>query len=86
MQFTELTNCPFCGSEEYYTKQYAYGSVTYYERFDGIRAENGAMYEGLNFKYSGRVYCSHCDKCLGNKDLNELSKAAEKALKESENK
>lgn len=67
MKFSELDCCPFCGHDEYYTKQYVYGSLRCNERFDGQEAENGEMYESLNCgNFSGRAYCSNCDRYLGN--------------------
>lgn len=83
MKFKELTECPFCGSDEFYTTQYVYGTLRYKERYDGKEAENEQLYDGLNTKnYSGRTYCANCEKYLGNKESNVLSKSAEKALKE----
>lgn len=67
MKFKELNYCPFCGHDEYYTTQYVYGSVRYFERFDEEETENGAMYDSLNQKpFSGRAYCAKCDRYLGN--------------------
>lgn len=74
MKFSELECCPFCGSEEYYTKQYVYGTLRYNERFDGEEAENTELYDGLNCgNYSGRVYCRECDMYLGNKETNTVT-------------
>lgn len=67
MKFKELDCCPFCGHDEYYTKQYVYGTLICHERFDGQEAENGEMYDSLNCRnFSGRAYCSKCDRYLGN--------------------
>lgn len=35
MKFSDLTRCPFCGNDEFYTKQQIKGSCYYIERFDG---------------------------------------------------
>ena len=87
MKVSELKNCPFCGHDEYYTKSYVYGSITYAERFDGKEAENAEIYDYLNTKnYSGRAYCRCCYKYLGNRDSDVISKQVQKALKEREGK
>lgn len=31
MKFSDLTECPFCGCEEYYTKEYVCGVIRYNE-------------------------------------------------------
>lgn len=81
MKFSELKECPFCGFDEYYTKEYTYGTVCYGERFDGEEAHNEDMYAGLLTKnYSGRCYCRNCGEYLGNKTTDTLSKRAEKSF------
>lgn len=81
MKFSDLTECPFCGCDEFYTTQYVYGTIHYRSRFDGTEADNSDLYEGLrNDKRGGRIYCEDCNKFLGNRKNNTLSKAAEKAL------
>lgn len=83
MKFSELENCPFCGHDEFYTKEYWYGTICYNERFDGKEAHNEEMYDSLNYKnHSGKAYCRSCNKYIGNKISNRLSKSAEKALAE----
>jgi hypothetical protein len=84
MKFSDLTECPFCGGSEYYTKEYVYGVIRYNEYFDGTEAENELMYDGLNYKsraYNGKAYCRSCDKYLGSVADNTVSVAAQKALK-----
>ncbi len=80
MKFTDLKSCPFCGSEEFYVKQYAYGTMICRERFDGEEANNEDLFEGLNYKSSGRAYCLSCDRYLGNDETNTVGKEAAKAL------
>lgn len=65
-----------------FSKQYAYGTIICRERFDGEETENGDLYDGLHFKYSGRVYCSRCKGVLGNRIENTVSKSVEKKLKD----
>ena len=85
MKFNELIECPFCGYDEYYTKEYVCGTVPYAERFDGEEAHNEQMYDGLLMKhYSGRCYCRNCNRYLGNKVTNIVSRFIEKAFGESE--
>lgn len=81
MNFSKLTECPFCGCDEFYTKEYVYGTMRCRSRFDGKEADNSDLYDGLSLKESsGRIYCDNCNKFLGNRKNNTLSKAAEKAL------
>lgn len=79
MKFNELTECPFCGCDEFYTKEYVYGTLRYKERFDSKETHNEELYDGLHTKnYNGKAYCLNCDKYLGNRENNTLSKAANK--------
>lgn len=85
MKFSDLTECPFCGNDEFFTKQYVYGTLRYNERFDGEETHNEELYDYLNTgKYSGRCYCNSCNAYLGNKETDIVSKAVEKKLKECE--
>ena len=79
MNFNDLNCCPFCGCDEFYTKEYVFGAIKYAERFDGKEAHNEELYDYLNTRnYNGRVYCRNCCKFLGNKETNMLSKRVEK--------
>ena len=81
MKFSELEKCPFCGHDEFYTKTYWYGTIHYNERFDGKEADNCEMYDSLNYKNNtGRAYCRKCNRYIGSKEKDVLSKSAEKAL------
>lgn len=83
MKFSELEECPFCGYDEFYTNEYVFGSIRYAERFDGKESHNEELYDYLNTKnYNGRAYCRKCEKHLGNRETNVLSKKAQKALAE----
>lgn len=84
MKFSDLTECPFCGCEEYYTKEYVCGVIRYNECFDGSEADNDTLYDGLKYKdksYHGKAYCRSCDKYLGSVMDNTVSVAVQKALK-----
>lgn len=63
-----MDRCPNCGSGEgYYTKQQVKqvsGTVQYRYRFDGEPADNGDMYNSLNFRGGKRAYCIDCHKKL----------------------
>lgn len=76
MKFSDLKHCPFCGSEEFYEKQYARGRITYRMRFDDEETDNSAMYDSLDISYSGRAYCDGCHKYLGNYMSDLIGKAA----------
>ena len=84
MKFSDLTECPFCGCSEYYTKEYFYGVLRYNACFDGAEADNDTLYEGLNYKSRacpGKAYCRRCDKYLGSVMDDTVSATARKALK-----
>lgn len=87
MKFSELTKCPFCGSEEYYTTSYCFGRVDYYQRFDGGETDNGGMYAGLSERErkTERAYCGHCEKYLGDIEADTVGKEAVKALAKGAN-
>ena len=84
LKFSDLRECPFCGSDEFFEKQYAYGTILIRERFDGQEADNSDLYDKLNFRYSGRIYCSQCKRVLGNRIKDTVSKSVEKELKDGE--
>lgn len=85
MKFSELTECPFCGYDEFYTTLYLCGTTRYGECFNGDEAHNEQMYDSLcTRRYTGKAYCRNCEKYLGNKESNTLSKAAEKQLSQNE--
>lgn len=85
MKFSELRCCPFCGCEEYYETMAASGHVTFRSRFDGEEAGNEEMYSGVDIKPSaGRVYCSHCNRYLGNYQKDIVGLQAEHAARGSE--
>lgn len=81
MKFSELTKCPFCGGDEFYTKEYAFGTVEIAIRFDGEEADNGGAYDNLRHKGTGACYCRLCHTYLGNLERDTVSKKAEKVLK-----
>lgn len=81
MKFTDLKACPFCGSDTFYERQYAYGRIEYNSMFNGKEAPNYEMYDGLYHTYSGRCYCRECNKYLGNSEKNTVGKEAERAVK-----
>lgn len=81
LKFSDLTECPFCGGKEYYTKGYIQGPCYYNERFDGEEAENSEMYDSTTFTAGARAYCTDCKSYLGNLTIDEIGKEAEKALK-----
>ena len=87
MKFSELTKCPFCDHDEFYTNDYYRGRSSYYQRFDGNEAkDNSQMYEALSHVQGTRAYCGRCWSYLGNTLTDKLGKKAEKALAErSEN-
>lgn len=81
MKFSELTECPFCGHDEYYEIAPIRGHVYYILRFDGEEAYNENMYDGTSVYPSGRVYCDNCREYIGNYIQDFVGVKAEKALK-----
>lgn len=61
----KMTQCPYCGSEEYFIKQQASGRMLWRMRFDGEEADNATYYESLNVENeSDYAWCSKCGKRL----------------------
>lgn len=85
MKFSELTCCPFCGAEQFYTKNYMYGSNVYRQRYDGGEPENNEdMYDGLTVVEGAKAYCEECGRYIGNHIADRIGKQAEQALKGGE--
>ena len=62
---SNITECPYCGYDEYYIKQYIKGKLSYYKRFDGKEADNSDMYDYLDAKnISKYAWCGWCHKRL----------------------
>ena len=81
MTFNELTECPFCGNDEFYTKDYVYGASIYHQRFDGGEdVDNTEMYSSLMHKPGAKCYCNNCESYLGNRFTGQLSKAVLKIV------
>lgn len=81
MKFSELKFCPFCDNDVFYTKETVTGTINFNERFDGYEADNTEMYDSLSFTEGVRCYCRNCNKYLGNRKTDELSKQCIKKLK-----
>lgn len=88
VNFSNLTECPFCGYDELYVRQHAEGTIKYHFSFDGSEADNTDMYSTLRVTGGKNVYCSQCNKFLGNRETKKISIPALKAYlkKEEENK
>lgn len=58
-----ITECPYCGHDEYYTNIRYSGLGIYRRRFDGEDANNEDMYDCLRNTTIGKfVYCCRCEK------------------------
>ena len=85
MKLSELSCCPYCGCEQFYTHDYMYGSTVFRQRFDGGEPENNEdMYEGLIVNYGAKAYCEECNKYIGNVKKDTVGKNAQRVLKERE--
>lgn len=81
MKFSNLTKCPFCGSEEFYTKTYAKGYLFHRERFDEEEADNTDLFESLFYRsMPNKAYCAGCNTYLGDPEKNTVGKAVEKYM------
>ena len=82
MKLSELSCCPFCEiGDEYYEKIRTYGTIRTYSKYDGKfeTPSNSEMYDNLQTeKGTGRVYCGHCNRYIGNYITDKLSKSAER--------
>lgn len=59
----KIDKCPHCGNDEqFYTKDYAFGSVRSVSRFDGEEADNSDMNDGIRYKMGKHIYCGKCNK------------------------
>ena len=82
IKFSDLSKCPFCSCEEYYTQNYMHGSSSYYQRFDSSEAtDNSQMYDGLTVIRGKRAYCANCYRFLGNVESDLPSKNVRDKLK-----
>lgn len=58
-----ITECPYCGCDEFYYNQHMVGDGYMYCRFDGEEADNGNMHEPLRYIPTGKfAYCADCGK------------------------
>lgn len=59
----ELTQCPHCGSDEYYVRYQYSGRGKYARRYDrGTDSDNSGMYDKLVMTPGKRAYCIDCDQ------------------------
>lgn len=62
---SNIKECPYCGSEEYYIKQSFKGTCDYNIRFDGKETENGHMWDDAIYKNTSKyAWCRECGKRL----------------------
>lgn len=80
MKFSEMKECPFCGSDKYYLSEYYYGTFDFEHSFRGEECDNSGMYDGLQVRTNKRAYCKKCGNYLGNAIDNTVGKEAEKRL------
>lgn len=65
---SELTECPHCGSEEFYIIEKPAGHITRRGRFDGGECDNTHMFECLASKPSAWVHCGQCEEKIARND------------------
>ena len=81
-QHTDLMQCPFCGCDTFYSKDYITGATITYHRYDGKETENGQMYEHVKHTTGKYAYCTDCDKRLFNMETGKLLNDVRKKVKE----
>ena len=60
---SEFDECPYCGCDTFYTKEYYSGHCYIYERFDGQETDNGSIYELAKHKKSSKyAFCAGCNE------------------------
>lgn len=79
-KFKDLKNCPFCGSNTFYVRQHAEGTVIFRFCPDGSEADNEDMYNTVSLTEGINVYCDNCQRFIGNRNTGKLSSGAVKAL------
>ena len=58
-----VDKCPHCGNDqEFYSKDYAYGNVRSFSRFDGGEPDNSELHGNLRYKMGKWLYCGECHK------------------------
>lgn len=58
-----ITECPYCGYDEFYYNQHMVGNGAMYVRYDGEETDNGCMHETLRYTPIGKfAYCCNCHK------------------------
>ena len=64
-QKAPIDRCPYCGSdEEYYTKDYLYGSSYCYHCFNGAESDNAGLYDLIRHRKGKYAYCVNCGRRL----------------------
>lgn len=63
MNEPNLTECPYCGHDEYYVNVRYSGTGICICRFDGTETENGDIHDCLQGTIIGKfAHCCNCDK------------------------
>ena len=80
LQLSELTECPFCGNDEFMLIGKPKGEVRYRQKFNGTASRhNSAMYDRIQVDYT-KICCSRCGKYLGNLQTGECNTRVKEAL------
>lgn len=59
----DMSECPYCGNDEYYIKLRYSGKGICRYRFDGEEADNEDLYDNVGDTLIGKfAYCAGCDK------------------------
>ena len=66
---SELTECPYCGSETFYYNCKVLGTVATHVNFDGSQADNYEMHDGLRYEPMRSAYCSQCQRKIARNDM-----------------
>lgn len=59
----DLEECPYCGNDQYATKERIYGIIFHNQTFkENEEAENGEMYETSSTTLASKYY--YCEQCF----------------------
>jgi len=60
-----ITECPYCGYDEYYVITYISGKSATWYKYNGEHGDNSEMHETLKYKENKTMFCANCFKKVG---------------------
>lgn len=62
---TELTECPYCGHDEYYRVVVFSGESWWRYKFNGEETDNSGYWDSCKERTLRTMYCCECNKRVG---------------------